>query len=95
MAHELITVTKSALDNKIHHILLENNLIYGAYAYGRDARGIFIDDGRGDVTCNNNVILNTQSFSIDSRNVKRHDASSVRVRYKGKTGYMMAKYLKM
>lgn len=75
--------TKNALDNKIHHILLENNLIYGAYAYGRDARGIFIDDGRGDVTCNNNVILNTQSFSIDSRNVKRHDASSVRVRYKG------------
>ena len=75
--------TKSALDNKIHHILLENNLIYGAYAYGGDARGIFIDDGRGDVTCNNNVILNTQSFSLDSRNVTLHDASSARVRYDG------------
>ena len=75
--------TKDALDNRKHHILLENNLIYGAYAYGGDARGIFIDDGRGDVTCKNNVILNVQMFSIDSRNVKLHDAASARVMYEG------------
>lgn len=72
-----------ALNNKVHHILLENNLFYGAYAYGGDARGIFIDDGRGDVVCNNNVILNTQYYSIDSRNVKLHDAASVRIKYEG------------
>ena len=72
-----------ALDNKQHHILLENNLCYGAYAYGGDARGIFIDDGRGDVTCKNNVILNTQMYSIDSRNVKMHDAASARNKYEG------------
>lgn len=75
--------TNNALSNKQHHILLENNLCYGAYAYGGDARGIFIDDGRGDVTCKNNVILKTQYYSIDSRNVKLHDAASVRNKYEG------------
>ncbi len=75
--------TKDALNNKTHRILLENNLIYGANAYGSDARGIFIDDGRGDVTCRNNVILNIQMFSIDSRNVTLHDAASARVTYEG------------
>ncbi len=75
--------TNDALDNRQNHILLENNLLYGAYAYGGDARGIFIDDGRGDVTCKNNVILNTQMYSIDSRNVKTHDAASVRNKYEG------------
>ena len=75
--------TNDALDNRQNHILLENNLLYGAYAYGGDARGIFIDDGRGDVTCKNNVILNTQYYSIDSRNVKMHDAASVRNKYEG------------
>lgn len=75
--------TKDALENRKHRILLEKNLIYGAYAYGGDARGIFIDDGRGDVICKKNVILNVQMFSIDSRNVKLHDAASARVMYEG------------
>ena len=85
--------TDKALDNTAHHILLENNLLYGAYAYGGDARGIFIDDGRGDVECRNNVILNTELYSIDSRNAKLHDASSVRNRLAGNmvsSGYRLA-----
>lgn len=73
--------TQEALNNNRHKILLEYNLLYGAYAYGGDARGIFIDDGRGDVTCKNNIILNSQLYSIDSRNVKMTEASSVRNRY--------------
>lgn len=75
--------TREALNNTTHRILLENNLLYGAYAYGGDARGIFIDDGRGDVQCKNNIILNTQLYSMDSRNVKLTDASSIRNRFDG------------
>lgn len=73
--------TEDAINNKTHSILIENNLLYGAYAYGGDARGVFVDNGRGDVVCKNNIILNTQSYSIDSRNVNMHNASSVRNRY--------------
>lgn len=70
-----------AVSNTLHSILLEDNLLYGAYAYGGDARGIFIDDGRGDVTCRGNIILNTQAYSIDARDSRFTDASSVRVCY--------------
>lgn len=70
-----------ALNNKSHRILLENNLLYGAYAYGGDARGIFIDDGRGDVSCEGNIVLNTQVYSIDARR-STTSAASVRNRYK-------------
>lgn len=73
--------TQDALSNMTHKILLKKNLLYGAYAYGGDARGIFIDDGRGDVRCDENIILNTQSYSMDSRNVKLTEASSNRNRY--------------
>ena len=72
----------NALNNTKHRIILERNLLYGAYAYGGDARGIFIDDGRGDVVCKDNIILNTQLFSIDSRNTL-HAGASVRNRYEG------------
>lgn len=75
--------TKDALLNKKNRILIENNLLYGASAYGGNARGVFIDDGRGDVECINNIILNTQIYSIDSRNVSFHGASSVRNKYMG------------
>lgn len=70
--------TAKGLENKSHRIYLQNNLIYGAYAYGENARGIFLDDGRGDVFCENNIILNCQAYSIDARNIKQTDASSVR-----------------
>lgn len=75
--------TQKAFINKLHRIILNNNLLYGAYAYGNNARGIFIDDGRGDVECKDNIILNTQLYSIDSRNEKTKEASSVRNHLKG------------
>ena len=76
--------TEDALNNtEKNHILIENNLLYGAYGYAGYARGIYIDDGRGDVECRNNIILNTQLYSIDSRSVKLTDASSTRNRYEG------------
>jgi hypothetical protein len=77
----IYTDAQQALNNKEHCALLEGNLLYGAFAYGGDARGIFIDDGRGDVICKNNVILNTQIYSIDSRNSRITEAASVRNRY--------------
>ena len=68
-----------AIDNTQNIVLLENNLMYGAYAYGNDARGIFIDDGRGDVACRNNVVLDCQRYSIDSRDARSYvPTSSVR-----------------
>ena len=79
--NHIFTDTQEALENKEHQILLENNLLYGAYTYGNFARGIYIDDGRGDVECRNNIILNTESYSMDSRNVSA--SSSVRNRYVG------------
>ena len=75
--------TQAAQRNTTHKILIENNLLYGAYAYGGDARGIFIDDGRGDVTCRGNVVLNAQVYSIDARNSNLTKASSIRNRYEG------------
>lgn len=74
---------QKAIDNKFHYIVIEDNLLYGAYAYGGDARGIFIDNGRGDVTCRNNIILNTQICAIDSWHWRQNEASSVRNRYEG------------
>ena len=71
-----------ALRNNTHHILIEDNLLYGSYAYGGDARGVFIDNGRGDVECKNNIIINTQLYSIDARNTFQN-AASVRNRYEG------------
>ena len=68
-----------AIGNTQNIVLLENNLLYGAYAYGNDARGIFIDDGRGDVTCKNNVVLDCQRYSIDSRDARSYvPTSSIR-----------------
>ena len=72
---------REALDNKSNRILIERNLLYGAHAYGGDGRGVFVDHGRGDVTCKENIVLNSQSYSIDSRNLKKNEASSVRNRY--------------
>ncbi len=81
--NHLYSDTESALNDTTSKIIIERNLIYGAYSYGNYARGIYIDDGRGDVECRNNVILNTQSFSMDSRNVKLTDASSARNQFVG------------
>ena len=75
--------TERALNNTQHQILLEDNLLYGAYSYGGDARGIYIDNGRGDVECRNNIVLNVQGYSIDTYNSKTTEASAVRNRYSG------------
>ena len=70
-----------AIDNTQNVVLLENNLLFGSYAYGNDARGIFIDDGRGDVACKNNVVLDCQRYSIDSRDARSYiPTSSIRNR---------------
>ena len=81
--NHLFDNTWDALDNSSNKISLINNLLYGASAYGGDARGIFIDDGRGDVECINNIVINSQYYSIDSRNVKLTEASSIRNRFEG------------
>lgn len=65
-----------AINNTQNIVLLENNLMYGVYAFGNDARGIFIDDGRGDVTCRNNVVLDCQRYSIDSRDARSYVTTS-------------------
>lgn len=72
-----------AINNKLHCILLEGNLLYGAYSYGGDARGVFIDDGRGDVKCWKNIVLKTQRYSIDARNASGRSAASIRNQYIG------------
>ena len=70
-----------AINNNENIALIENNLLFGACAYGKDARGIFIDDGRGDVTCKNNIVLDCQRYSIDSRDAKSYiKTSSIRNR---------------
>ena len=74
--NSIFTDSNLALKNKNHSILLDSNLIYGALAYGNDARGIFIDNGRGDVLCRNNVIFDTDIYSLDSREVVRFPSSS-------------------
>ena len=61
---------QTAINNTSNSVRIENNMLYGAYAYGRDARGVFIDNGRGDVICINNLIFDCQLYSIDSRDVK-------------------------
>ena len=80
--NHLYSNADAAIANDKHQILLENNLLYGAYSYANNARGIFIDDGRGDVICKNNIIFNTQLYSLDSRNIS-HQAASVRNVYEG------------
>ena len=60
-----------AAQNEINLLLLEGNYIHDIYAHFKDARGIMIDNGRGDVTCRGNLILNTQSYTLDCRDAKR------------------------
>lgn len=71
---------EDVLGNTNSIITLDGNLIHGSYGYHGNARGIFIDDGRGDVTCIHNVIYDTPMYSIDARHEKKFKGScSVRV----------------
>ena len=68
-----------AVSNIKNKLLFENNYIHDIYAHAKDARGIMIDNGRGDVICRGNLILNTQSYTLDCRDAKRTTvASSIR-----------------
>ena len=67
---------KVAIANTSNRIRLERNILYNVYAYGNDARGIMIDDGRGDVSCIQNIIHNTGTYSIDSRECKNFIGTS-------------------
>ena len=71
-ADEIINNTTKAL---IHHNVILNIMGKG------DARGIFIDDGRGDVVCECNII-DGQFFSIDARKAGNTEVSSCRVQYR-------------
>lgn len=64
------TDSQQAIDNDKHKVVIDGCLLYGAYSYANDARGIMIDDGRGDVICRYNLIMDCQLYSIDSREVK-------------------------
>lgn len=59
---------------------IHNNKILNIKGKG-DARGIFIDDGRGDVTCKYNIVEG-QAYSIDARDAFI-TACSCRVKYIG------------
>lgn len=67
-------------DNNPDKINLRLNKIHDIYGKG-DIRGIFIDDGRGDVTCYGNLIYNGQLYSIDSRVIQKDPYSSIRNKY--------------
>lgn len=72
----LYTNSRLAIEDTTNIIRIENNLLYGSHAYANDARGIMIDDGRGNVHCTGNLILDTQMYSIDSREVKNFIGTS-------------------
>lgn len=59
-----------ATQNRINLLLFEGNYIHGIYGHFKNARGIMIDNGRGDVICRGNLILNTQSYTLDCRDAK-------------------------
>lgn len=64
-----------ALNNTIHIARINYNKIFNIGGRS-DTRGIFIDDGRGDVECIGNIIYNTQSYSIDSRDVPNYNGDT-------------------
>lgn len=56
--------------NEKHKVIIDRCFLYGAYAYANDARGVMVDNGRGDVSCGNNIILDCQCYSLDAREAK-------------------------
>ncbi len=68
------------ITNNTTRALIHHNIILNIMGKG-DARGIFIDDGRGDVVCECNII-DGQFFSIDARKAGNTELSSCRVQYK-------------
>lgn len=73
-AYDTDVIINNTTKANIHH-----NKILQIIGKG-DARGIFIDDGRGDVTCEYNIV-DGQMLSIDARKVTTTEAYSCRVVY--------------
>jgi len=68
--------TEEAVKNTSNRIEISENYIFGARRYGIMGVGIYIDDGRGDVACTKNIVLDCQDASIDSRAVNSYIGSS-------------------
>ncbi len=68
------------ITNNTTRALIHHNIILNIMGKG-DARGIFIDDGRGDVVCECNIV-DGQFFSIDARKAGNTEVSSCRVQYR-------------
>ena len=60
-----------AILNKVHKVLNDGCISFGPYANSKDARGVMIDNGRGDVRCRGNVVLDCQCYSLDARDAKK------------------------
>lgn len=75
---------EKAIDNNTHKVVIEDCFLYGAYSHANDARGVMIDNGRGDVICRNNVVVDCQSYSLDARDAKKFvSTSSIRNIFEG------------
>lgn len=84
--NHIYKVNTDAINNRANTVLIESCRIYGAYAYGGNGRGIFIDDGRGDVTVRQNHVTDCQKYTLDSRDAaSRFGVSSVRNVFEGNT----------
>lgn len=68
------------ISNTENVVEVRNNIIYNLLGRG-DTRGIFIDNGRGDVRCYGNIVLFGQTYSIDARNYSPNLGSTCRVVY--------------
>ena len=68
--NHVYTDNEKAKANKLHKVTIEKCFLYGAYANANDARGVMIDNGRGDIICKNNVVLDCQCYSLDAREAK-------------------------
>ena len=69
---------KFVQDNTYHKVGISYNKIYniaGGYM-SREYFGIYIDDGRGDVTAEYNVVLDTSEWSIFSRDIGVNPSTS-------------------
>lgn len=67
---------EKSVSNHEHKVFINECFLYGARANAKDARGIMIDNGRGDIVCRNNVVLDCQSYTLDSRDRKKFIGTS-------------------
>ena len=57
-----------------HSVIVEDNIIHGTRALAKtDIRGIYIDDGKGNVTCTHNIVYDMCASAYDSRRVNNYN----------------------